>query len=50
MISHRIDITRKGFDGHCTAMERVGTDLVFINYLKKEILVVDASAILAGPG
>ncbi|EDM74701.1 hypothetical protein PPSIR1_40799 [Plesiocystis pacifica SIR-1] len=46
MISHRIDITNKGFDGHCTAMERVGTDLVFINYLEKEILVVDASKLL----
>uniref|UniRef100_A0A0G4I9E5 SMP-30/Gluconolactonase/LRE-like region domain-containing protein n=1 Tax=Chromera velia CCMP2878 TaxID=1169474 RepID=A0A0G4I9E5_9ALVE len=46
MKSVRVDVAHKGFDGHCTHMERVKSDLVFINYLKHEILVVDAASIL----
>ncbi|GMH80187.1 hypothetical protein TrST_g7785 [Triparma strigata] len=37
----RVDITNTKFDGHCTHLEKVGTELIFVNYLKKEILVVD---------
>ena len=44
---HRLDLSADGFDGHCTAVERVGHQLVFINYLERRLLIVDASSLFA---
>ena len=47
MHSYRIDIVDEDFDGHCTHVEWVGDELVFINYLEPQILIVDAKPIFA---
>ena len=36
----RVDIRNTNFNGHCTHMEKVGDEYIFVNYLKKELLVV----------
>ena len=36
----RLDIRNTNFNGHCTHMEKVGDEYIFVNYLKKELLVV----------
>ena len=41
-----VEKRKLGYDGHCTHMEKVGGDLIFVNFLKKELLVVDASSLL----
>jgi len=47
MQSYRMPILNPDFDGMCTACEKVGKELVFVNYLKKEVLFLDASSIFA---
>ncbi len=43
LTEHRLRPAGFDFDGHCTHVEKVGSELVFINYLKRHVLVADAS-------
>lgn len=40
---HRLRPDVPDFDGHCTHVEKVGSSLVFINYIKRDVLIADAS-------
>lgn len=42
MVDLKIEIDQEGFDGHVTHVEKLGHDLIFINYTSKQLLVLDA--------